>query len=67
LSATPFKAYLCLQSHPKRVLLLGGEIMQSGQWVLLLIDLMGGGAVIAALAIGLVSHQILREMKKLAD
>jgi hypothetical protein len=41
--------------------------MQSGQWVLLLIDLMGSGTVIAALAVGLVFHQILRDMKNLAD
>jgi len=45
--------------------------MRSGQWVLLLLDLIGGsavvGAVVAALAFGFVFQQILREMKRLAD
>ena len=45
--------------------------MQNGQWVLLLLDLIGGGAVVgavvAALAFGLVFQQLLREMKRLAD
>lgn len=36
------------------------------RWVFLLLDL-GGGAVVAALAFGLVFHQLLREMKRLAD
>jgi hypothetical protein len=45
--------------------------MQSGQWVWLLFDLIGGGAVVsamvAALAFGLVFRQLLHEMKRLAD
>ena len=43
--------------------------MQNGQWVSLLFDLIGGGAVVsamvAALAFGLVFRQLLREMKLL--
>jgi len=45
--------------------------MQNGQWILLILDLIGGGAVVgamaAALAFGLVFRQLLREMKRLAD
>jgi hypothetical protein len=41
--------------------------MQNGQWVLLLLGLIGGGAVVGALAFGLVFQQLLREMKRLAD
>ena len=47
--------------------MLEGEIMLGGQWSLLLLDLIGGGAVVVALAYGLLFRHILREMKRLAD
>jgi hypothetical protein len=53
--------------HPKQVLCQEVKDMQTG----LLLELIGGGAVVSAmvtaLALGLVLQQLLREMKRLAD
>ena len=66
-TAPPFKASLNLQSHPKRVLCEEGEGMQSGQWSLLLVDLIGAGAVVVALAYGIFFRGHIRKMERLDD
>jgi len=50
----------------------GGESMQSERWVLLLLDLIGGGAVAVTLTYVTVTYaiafrQLLREMKQLDE
>ena len=66
-TAPPFKAFLNLQSHPKRVLCEEGEGMQSGQWSLLLVDLIGAGAVVVALAYGIFFRRHIRKSGQLED
>jgi hypothetical protein len=41
--------------------------MQSGQWSLLLVDLVGVGAVVVALAYGIFFRQNVRKMERLYD
>jgi hypothetical protein len=50
----------------------GGESMQSERWVLLLLDLIGGGAVAVTVTYVTVTYamafrQLLREMKRLDE
>jgi hypothetical protein len=47
--------------------MLGGESMQSGEWSLLLFDLIGAGAVVVALAYGIFFRRHIREMERLDD
>ena len=47
--------------------MLGGESMQSGQWSLLLVDLIGAGAVVVALAYGIFFRQHIRKIERLDD
>ena len=41
--------------------------MQSGQWSLLLVDLIGAGAVVVALAYGIFFRGHIRKMERLDD
>jgi hypothetical protein len=62
-TAPPFKVTLNLQSHAERVLCQ----VKNMQWVLLSLDLIGAGAVVAALTSGIFFWQFLRQMKRLGD
>jgi hypothetical protein len=41
--------------------------MQSGQWSLLLVDLIGAGAVVVALAYGIFVRRYIRKMEQLDE
>jgi hypothetical protein len=62
-TAPPFKVSLNLLSHAERVL----ARVKNMQWVLLSLDLIGAGAVVAALTSGIFFWQFLRQMKRLGD
>ena len=67
LDRASFQGFLKPSISPQAGAVLGGESMQSGQWSLFLVDLIGAGAVVVALAYGIFFRRHIRKMEQLDD